>query len=86
MYWVYILENYIKSDFISVTIDMGERLKEHREEMVDANMDPDQLKVKYQEYHANAVEALFREKELKAMTPFRLNKYLNNLLRDQGFF
>ena len=62
MYWVYILENYIKSDFISVTIDMGERLKEHREEMVDANMDPDQLKVKYQEYYANAVEALSSEK------------------------
>lgn len=86
MYWVYILDNYLKTNFISVTIDMGERLKEHKEEMVKANEDPEQLQVKYQEYHANAMEALSREKELKAMTPYRLNKYLNSIVNDQASF
>lgn len=84
MYWVYIFENYIKANFISVTIDMRQRLEEHRDEMEQANLDPSMLKVKYEEYYSNAVEALNREKELKALTPFRLNKYIDELLKNQG--
>lgn len=84
MYWVYILENYLKDDYISVTIDMTARLKEHKEEILKLGLDPTKLKVKYQEYHANAVSALGREKKLKSMTPFRLKKYLDEIMRKQG--
>lgn len=76
MYWVYILENYTKREFISVTIDLNERLNEHRVEMINAGVNPDKLAVRYKEQFVDAVSALQREKYFKSLSSFKLKKYI----------
>lgn len=82
MYWVYILNNYLKRDYISVTINIEERMKEHREEMRNAGVTSEHLEIVYQEYHTNAISALAREKALKGLSSIKLHKFLNAQTED----
>jgi len=83
MYWVYVLDNYTKRDFISVTIDMKSRFSEHKQEMIEAGVSPQQLTIVLKEYYSDAVSALKREKELKALTPYKLKKHIEELNASQ---
>lgn len=78
MYWVYILENYLIHDYIGVTIDIEKRLIEHKINMLEAGVSTRRLKVAYHEYYTNAILALNREKELKALTSHKLNKLIQS--------
>lgn len=65
-YYIYIMASISGTLYIGMTNDLGRRLYEHREELVDGfSKKYNCKKLVYYEHFANVIDCIAREKQLK---------------------